>query len=57
MRQSQDAATTAALGHLGLTSSKVKVDLTLADVGGPSAGLMFTLGIIDTSAATATAPT
>lgn len=48
MRQSQDAATAAALGHLGLKSSKVKVDLTLADVGGPSAGLMFTLGIIDT---------
>jgi PDZ domain-containing protein len=47
MTQSQDAATVAALGHLGLSSSKVKVTLTLADVGGPSAGLMFTLGIID----------
>ncbi len=47
MRQSQDAATVAALKHLGLAPSKVKVELTLADVGGPSAGLMFTLGIID----------
>jgi len=47
MNQSQDAATMAALKHLGLSSSKVKVTLTLADVGGPSAGLMFTLGIID----------
>lgn len=47
MTQSQDAATMAALKHLGLSSSKVKVTLTLADVGGPSAGLMFTLGIID----------
>ncbi|MBY8887986.1 hypothetical protein K7472_24550 [Streptomyces sp. PTM05] len=47
MQQSQDAATSAALGHLGLSSKKVHVDLTLAGVGGPSAGLMFTLGIID----------
>jgi PDZ domain-containing protein len=47
MTQSQDAATSAALRYLGLSSSKVKVRLTLADVGGPSAGLMFTLGIID----------
>ncbi|WP_433889645.1 S16 family serine protease [Streptomyces sp. CA-111067] len=47
MTQSQDAATTAALHHLGLAPSKVTVDLQLADVGGPSAGLLFTLGIID----------
>ncbi|MGW7006932.1 S16 family serine protease [Streptomyces sp. NPDC054933] len=47
MQQSQQAATAAALKHLGLSSSHVKVDLKLADVGGPSAGLMFTLGIID----------
>ncbi|MDX6313434.1 MAG: Lon-like protease [Streptomyces sp.] len=47
MTQSQDAATAAALDHLGLSSSQVKVGLHLADVGGPSAGLMFTLGIID----------
>lgn len=47
MRQSQDAATAAALRHLDLSPAKVKVDLRLAGVGGPSAGLMFTLGIID----------
>lgn len=47
MTESQSAATTAALSHLGLSPSKVKVDLKLADVGGPSAGLLFTLGIID----------
>jgi PDZ domain-containing protein len=47
MTQSQDAATVAALKHLGLSSSDVKVSLHLADVGGPSAGLMFTLGIVD----------
>ncbi|MFJ9734434.1 S16 family serine protease [Streptomyces sp. NPDC101171] len=48
MRQSQDAATLAALKYLGLSPDKVKVRLKLADVGGPSAGLLFTLGIIDT---------
>ncbi|CAG7624270.1 S16 family serine protease [Actinacidiphila bryophytorum] len=47
MTDSQEAATTAALSHLGLSPQKVKVDLRLADVGGPSAGLLFTLGIID----------
>lgn len=47
MRQSQDAATQAALKYLGLSAGKVKVTLKLADVGGPSAGLLFTLGIID----------
>ena len=47
MKQSQDAAAVAALGYLGLSPDKVKVDLNLADVGGPSAGLLFTLGIID----------
>ena len=47
MKQSQDAATAAALGHLRLSPFRVKVALKLADVGGPSAGLMFTLGIID----------
>ncbi|MEU5534106.1 S16 family serine protease [Streptomyces sp. NPDC020362] len=47
MQQSQDAATEAALKYLGLSPDKVKVDLKLADVGGPSAGLLFTLGIID----------
>ena len=47
MRQSQDAATAAALKYLRMSPSKVTVHLTLGDVGGPSAGLMFTLGIID----------
>ncbi|MEU8027366.1 S16 family serine protease [Streptomyces sp. NPDC049099] len=47
MRQSQDAATAAALKYLGMSADKVKVTLKLADVGGPSAGLLFTLGIID----------
>jgi PDZ domain-containing protein len=47
MTDSQQAATSAALKQLGLSPSKVKVTLRLADVGGPSAGLLFTLGIID----------
>ncbi|AWT43559.1 MULTISPECIES: S16 family serine protease [Streptomyces] len=47
MERSQDDATAAALGYLHLSPKDVKVDLTLADVGGPSAGLLFTLGIID----------
>ncbi|ANP55367.1 PDZ domain-containing protein [Streptomyces griseochromogenes] len=47
MRQSQGAATEAALKYLDLSADKVKVRLKLADVGGPSAGLLFTLGIID----------
>ncbi|MBM9508819.1 S16 family serine protease [Actinacidiphila acididurans] len=47
MTQSQENATAAALQHLGLSPSQVKVKLQLADVGGPSAGLLFTLGIID----------
>jgi len=47
MKDSQDAATEAALNYLKLSDEKVKVTLKLADVGGPSAGLLFTLGIID----------
>ncbi|MGW2708267.1 S16 family serine protease [Streptomyces sp. NPDC001356] len=47
MRQSQDAATQAALKYLGLRAGQVKVTLKLADVGGPSAGLLFSLGIVD----------
>ncbi|WNI15712.1 hypothetical protein [Actinacidiphila sp. ITFR-21] len=47
MTDSQDAATAAALKQLGLSPAEVKVDLRLADVGGPSAGLLFSLGIID----------
>ncbi|MGI5482543.1 S16 family serine protease [Streptomyces lavendofoliae] len=47
MRQSQNSAVQAALGYLGKSPEQVKVDLELADVGGPSAGLFFALGIID----------
>ncbi|MFE9440912.1 S16 family serine protease [Streptomyces sp. NPDC006602] len=47
MKESQDAATEAALNYLNLTGKDIKVTLKLADVGGPSAGLLFTLGIID----------
>lgn len=47
MNDSQLAATAAALNYLHLDPAKVKVTISLADVGGPSAGLMFTLGIVD----------
>ncbi|GGR67734.1 hypothetical protein GCM10010269_03170 [Streptomyces humidus] len=47
MRQSQDAATEAALKYLDLGRDGVKVTLKLSDVGGPSAGLLFSLGIVD----------
>ncbi|KUL54800.1 hypothetical protein ADL22_02380 [Streptomyces sp. NRRL F-4489] len=47
MKQSQDAATRAALGRLGKSAKDVKVTLSLADIGGPSAGLLFALGIVD----------
>ncbi|WP_235215513.1 S16 family serine protease [Phaeacidiphilus oryzae] len=47
MTQSQNDATAAALGYLHLNADQVKVQLRLADVGGPSAGLLFALGIID----------
>ncbi|WP_310726100.1 S16 family serine protease [Streptomyces sp. N2A] len=47
MKESQDSATEAALGQLGKSPKDVKVKLSLADVGGPSAGLMFALGIVD----------
>ncbi|WP_330282452.1 YlbL family protein [Streptomyces sp. NBC_00588] len=47
MKESQDAATRAALDYLHLGDDEIKVTLKLADVGGPSAGLLFSLGIID----------
>jgi PDZ domain-containing protein len=47
MEESQDAATEAALRYLGEDSGDVKVTLKLSDVGGPSAGLLFSLGIVD----------
>ncbi|WP_019549009.1 S16 family serine protease [Streptomyces sulphureus] len=47
MKDSQDAAVDAALRQLGRAPGSVDVTLRLADVGGPSAGLLFSLGIID----------
>jgi PDZ domain-containing protein len=47
MKQSQNSATSAALAYLGRSARDVKVTLRLADVGGPSAGLLFSLGIVD----------
>ncbi|WP_426569413.1 S16 family serine protease [Streptomyces canus] len=47
MKESQDAATEAALGYLDRADDGIKVTLELADVGGPSAGLLFSLGIVD----------
>ncbi|MFD9729764.1 PDZ domain-containing protein [Streptomyces sp. NPDC059072] len=47
MAKSQSAASDAALGYLHKNPQDVKVDLNLADVGGPSAGLLFSLGIVD----------
>ena len=46
MKESQDTASEAALSYLG-EKDDVKVTLRLADVGGPSAGLLFSLGIVD----------
>ncbi|MEV0370715.1 S16 family serine protease [Streptomyces sp. NPDC050636] len=53
MKESQATATSAALGRLRRSAGDVedlkdvKVKLSLQDVGGPSAGLMFALGIVD----------
>ncbi|MFD9380341.1 PDZ domain-containing protein [Streptomyces sp. NPDC059999] len=47
MTKSQSTASAAALGHLHKDPKDVKVTLNLADVGGPSAGLLFSLGIVD----------
>ncbi|MFE0640417.1 S16 family serine protease [Streptomyces sp. NPDC058877] len=47
MKESQDAAALAALGYLEKDPNEVQVNLHLADVGGPSAGLLFALGIVD----------
>ncbi|HEX5569726.1 S16 family serine protease [Streptomyces sp. NPDC055058] len=47
MEKSQDEATQAALGYLGEDGKGIEVELKLADVGGPSAGLLFSLGIVD----------
>ncbi|MGW7101089.1 S16 family serine protease [Streptomyces sp. NPDC054838] len=47
MAKSQSTASEAALGFLHKDPKAVKADLNLADVGGPSAGLLFSLGIVD----------
>ena len=47
MEKSQDAATAAALAYLDRSPEEVRVRLRLVDVGGPSAGLLFALGIVD----------
>jgi PDZ domain-containing protein len=50
MTGSQDSAVVAATAFLkakGYDVAKLKVTLGAGDVGGPSAGMMFTLGIID----------
>ncbi|MBT3167771.1 hypothetical protein HTV80_32495 [Streptomyces sp. Vc74B-19] len=47
MKESQDEATRAALTFLGRENEGIDVTLKLADVGGPSAGLLFSLGIVD----------
>ncbi|MGW0734175.1 S16 family serine protease [Streptomyces sp. NPDC002851] len=47
MKKSQDAAVDAALTYLDKSPEDVRVQLKLADVGGPSAGFLFSLGIID----------
>ncbi|MFH8370318.1 PDZ domain-containing protein [Streptomyces sp. NPDC018031] len=47
MRESQDDATAAALRYLNRSGEDIDIRLRLAKVGGPSAGLLFSLGIID----------
>ena len=47
MKETQDEATRAALNHLNREDDDIEVGLRLADVGGPSAGLLFSLGIVD----------
>ncbi|MFI1830038.1 PDZ domain-containing protein [Streptomyces sp. NPDC020412] len=47
MEESQHDAAKAALSYLDEDPAKVKVSLRLEDIGGPSAGLLFSLGIVD----------
>lgn len=50
MTSSQDAATAAALAYaatLGLNTDGVNVTMHVDDIGGPSAGMMYALGLID----------
>ncbi len=56
MTSSQDSATSAALAFartsLGMDVDGVKVTMHMSDIGGPSAGMMYALGIIDELTAT-----
>ncbi|MEV5682355.1 S16 family serine protease [Streptomyces sp. NPDC052164] len=47
MKESQNVAVDAALNYLGRDLGSMRIGLDLGDVGGPSAGLFLTLGIID----------
>lgn len=47
MEKSQNSAVDAALTYLGKPPGSVDVTLRLANVGGPSAGLFFALGVVD----------
>ncbi|MCK1815803.1 hypothetical protein N0X72_20160 [Streptomyces carpaticus] len=47
MTESQHSAVAAALRHLGREDEDIDITLRLDSVGGPSAGLLFSLGIID----------
>ncbi|MEU0101140.1 S16 family serine protease [Streptomyces sp. NPDC006267] len=47
MKESQDVAVDAALNYLGREQGSMRVEVDLGDIGGPSAGLLLSLGIID----------
>lgn len=57
MTKSQSAAAQAALGFLHKSPDTVKVELSLADVGGPSAGLLFSSASSTSSTVTGRAAT
>ncbi|MFG3406071.1 S16 family serine protease [Streptomyces sp. NPDC048142] len=47
MKESQDVAVDAALNYLDREPGSMRVEVDLGDIGGPSAGLFLSLGIID----------
>jgi len=47
MEGAQSSAVTAALSYLGKSSQDYNVNISVEEVGGPSAGLIFALGIVD----------
>ncbi|GGP61201.1 MULTISPECIES: S16 family serine protease [Streptomyces] len=47
MKESQNVAVDAALDYLDREPGSMRVDVDLGDIGGPSAGLFLSLGIID----------